>query len=265
MQEGIFFAFALTLFAGLSTALGGLLAFFIKRNNSKVLSAGLGFSAGVMLYVSFMEILPEAEKLLVHYAGGATGKWIAIGCFFAGMLLSILLDRLVPEQISYHDIHLNQTEIMPHSANDLQRLGMFTAMAIAVHNFPEGLATFISALEDPLLGISLAVAIAIHNIPEGMSVALPIYYATGDKKRAFGFALLSGLAEPIGGILGYLVLQPYLNGMVLGVVFAAVAGIMVYISLDELLPMARESGTGHTEIYGLVAGMMVMAVSLILL
>lgn len=265
MDNNIIFAFTLTLLAGLATGVGGLLAFLVKRDNSKMLSAGLGFSAGVMLYVSFVEILRHAEISLVGSMGDPAGKWLAVGCFFGGMLLSVLLDKLVPEQMSYHDINLNsQSEIMPSAAGSLNRLGVFTAMAIALHNFPEGLATFIGAMQEPLLGVSLAIAIAIHNIPEGMSVALPIYYATGDKLRAFGFAFLSGLAEPLGGIVGYLVLRTFLDEMILGVVFAAVAGIMVYISLDELLPMARESGTGHTEIYGLMAGMMVMAVSLLL-
>lgn len=147
----------------------------------------------------------------------------------------------------------------------LMRLGMFTALAIAIHNFPEGLATFTSAIRDPALGIAITVAIAIHNIPEGIAVSVPVYYATGSRKKAFALSFLSGLSEPVGAIIGYLILYPFFNDVIYGVLFAAVAGIMVFISLDELLPTAREYGEAHLSIYGMVAGMMVMAISLLLL
>ncbi|MDF2569195.1 MAG: zupT [Sporomusa sp.] len=265
MSENVFMAFTLTLLAGLSTGLGGMLAFLVKRNNTKLLSLGLGFSAGVMIYVSFVELLRQAEFSLVGYMGDPMGKWITVVSFFVGMLVSVLLDKLVPEHMSYHEVDVNADQgSRQASAEKLNRMGMFTAFAIALHNLPEGLATFVGTLENPALGVSLAAAIAIHNIPEGMSVALPIYYATGNTVQAVGYALLSGLAEPIGGILGYVVLKSFLNDMVFGITFAAVAGIMVYISLDELLPMARESGTGHSEMFGLVLGMLVMAISLLL-
>lgn len=264
MNDNVTAAFVLTVLAGLSTGLGGLLAFFIKRGNVSILSFGLGFSAGVMIYVSFMEILPKAQESLVALLGGP-GRWAAVACFFGGIALSVLLDRLVPEDMSYHDINVGaEPEMMHHQPGKLQRMGLFTALAIALHNLPEGLATFVGTLEEPALGVSLALAIAIHNIPEGMSVALPIYYATGDKVRAVGYSLLSGLAEPLGGVAGFLILRSFFNDLVFGITFAAVAGIMVYISLDELLPMARESSTGHTEMLGLVGGMAVMAVSLLL-
>ncbi|HMB00087.1 MAG TPA: zinc transporter ZupT, partial [Spirochaetota bacterium] len=149
--------------------------------------------------------------------------------------------------------------------NRLYRIGIFTALAIAIHNFPEGLATFLSALQDPHLGIAIAVAIAIHNIPEGVAVSVPIYYATGSRKKAFVYSFLSGLAEPLGAIIGYVILYNYLNKFVFGFVFASVAGIMVYISLDELLPAAREYGEHHFSIYGMIIGMLVMAASLLLL
>lgn len=265
MEENVVMAFMLTLLAGLSTGLGGVLAFIGKQNNMKLLSVGLGFSAGVMMYVSFVEILKKAEASLIIYLGEPLGQGVAVACFFCGIAISVLLDRLVPESLSYHDMNIaSSPEMKDHSANKLQRMGLFTALAIALHNFPEGLATFMGALEEPALGISLAAAIAIHNIPEGMSVALPIFYATGNKMRGLWFALLSGLAEPVGAIVGYVVLRSFLNELVFGVTFAAVAGIMIYISLDELLPMARASGTGHTEMLGLVLGMLVMAVSLLL-
>ena len=144
------------------------------------------------------------------------------------------------------------------------RTGLLTALAIAIHNFPEGLATFVSALQEPSLAIPIVVAIAIHNIPEGIAVSVPIYYATGDKKKAFLYSSASGLSEPIGAIIGYLILMPFMNDIVYGLLFAGVAGIMVFISLDELLPSAKEYGEHHLSIYGLVAGMAVMAVSLLL-
>lgn len=143
-------------------------------------------------------------------------------------------------------------------------MGMFSALAIGIHNFPEGLATFTSALQDPTLGISIAVAIAIHNIPEGIAVSVPLYYATGSKKKAFKWSFLSGLAEPVGATIGFLILMPFMSDVVFGVLFASVAGIMVFISLDELLPTAEKYGEHHLAIYGLIAGMAVMALSLLM-
>ena len=146
----------------------------------------------------------------------------------------------------------------------LMRMGLFTALAIAIHNFPEGLATFIAALDDPSLGIAIAVAIAIHNIPEGIAVSVPIYYATGNKKKAFWYSFSSGLAEPVGALIGFLILMPFLSPLIFGLIFAGVAGIMVFISIDELLPAAQEFGEHHLSIYGLIAGMMLMAFSLLM-
>jgi len=146
----------------------------------------------------------------------------------------------------------------------LLRMGLFTAIAISIHNLPEGLATFIAALQEPKVAIPIAVAIAIHNIPEGIAVSVPIYFATGSRRKAFLYSFLSGLTEPVGALLGYLVLMPIMSDALMGIIFALVAGIMVFISLDELLPSAREYGEHHLSMYGLVAGMMVMAVSLLL-
>ncbi len=265
MSENVWLAFSLTLLAGLATGAGGALAFVAKKDNMKLLSVGLGFSAGVMIYVSFVEILRKAELSLTADLGPELGPWAAVGCFFVGMLAAALLDKLVPPGISYHEMQITQPEAsQAELTGKLERMGLLTAFVIAMHNFPEGMATFIGALEDPTLGVSLAIAIAIHNIPEGMSVALPIFYATRSKLRGFSFALLSGLAEPIGGIIGYFILRSVFSDGVFGVSFAAVAGIMVYISLDELLPMSRESHSGHASMLGLVLGMMAMAVSLLL-
>lgn len=276
-SKDIWFAFTLTLIAGLSTGLGGLIALSTKRTNTKFLSVSLGFSAGVMLYISFVEMFFEARVLLVEGMGGSIGEWVNILSFFGGMFLIGLIDRLIPKTQNPHEVSsieeletldLSEEEIKEkqeeYKSSKLMRVGLVTAFAIAIHNFPEGIATFFSALTNPTLAIGVTVAIAIHNIPEGISVYVPVYYATGNKKKAFGLSFLSGLAEPLGAIIGFLILRPFLSDTLMGIIFAAVAGIMVFISLDELLPAAREYGETHLSIYGLVAGMIVMAVSLLL-
>jgi len=265
--ENFLIALGLTLFAGLSTGVGSALAFFAKRTNTKLLSAALGFSAGVMIYVSFVEIFPKAKDSLIAELGQVAGYWAAVLAFFAGVIFIGIIDKLVPSFENPHEVHRTEEMDEPESAarfRKLYRMGLFTALAIAIHNFPEGLATFISALKDTKLGIAIAVAIAIHNIPEGVAVSIPIFYATGNRKKAFVYSFLSGLAEPVGALIGYAILFSFLNDVVFGILFASVAGIMVFISLDELLPTAREYGQPHLAAYGLVAGMAVMALSLLL-
>lgn len=269
--ETILFAFILTLLAGMSTSIGAVLAFFSKSRNYSILSLGLGFSAGVMIYVSFVEILVKSkESFTLLYSNEITGEALSVLCFFAGILLSAIIDRLIPDDVNPHETKSNSEllELKADAKNQksnlaLKRTGLFTALAIAIHNFPEGFATFVSALHDPTVGISIAFAIAIHNIPEGMAVSLPIYHATGDKKSAFWYATLSGLAEPVGALVGFFLLFPFMGGATLGITFGLVAGIMIYISFDELLPAARVYGNAHTTIVGISLGMLVMAISLI--
>lgn len=265
-QSNVLFAFLLTLFAGLATGVGSVLALLTRKTSPRFLSASLGFSAGVMLYVSFAEILVKAQETLTVSLSDKLGAWATVGGFFGGILLIALIDNLIPETENPHELHT--VEEMDGQSEEhktkLMRMGVLTALAIAIHNFPEGLATFAAALHDPALGVPVAVAIAIHNIPEGIAVAVPVFYATGSRKRAFCLSFLSGLSEPVGALVGYLLLRNYLNDTVLGLVFAGVAGIMVYISLDELLPSAQEFGEHHVAILGLVGGMAVMAVSLLL-
>lgn len=269
--ETILFAFMLTLLAGMSTSIGAVLAFFSKSRNYSILSLGLGFSAGVMIYVSFVEILVKSkESFTLLYSNEITGEALSVLCFFAGILLSAIIDRLIPDDVNPHETKSNSEllELKADAKNQksnlaLKRTGLFTALAIAIHNFPEGFATFVSALHDPTVGISIAFAIAIHNIPEGMAVSLPIYHATGDKKSAFWYATLSGLAEPVGALVGFFLLFPFMGGATLGITFGLVAGIMIYISFDELLPAARVYGNAHTTIVGISLGMLVMAISLI--
>lgn len=273
MEEHVLIAFLLTLFAGLSTGLGSGIAFFAKKSKVGFLSLGLGFSAGVMVYISFVEILKKSTESIAIAYGFKLASWIAVGSFFVGMIITALIDKLIPDYENPHEVRSDgdlarlkaeNTSSDEVSSPSLMRTGVFTALAIAIHNFPEGLVTFLGALVDPFFGISIAVAVAIHNIPEGISVSVPIFYATGNRRKAFTYSFLSGLAEPVGALAGYFILRPFLNDVVIGALFAAVAGIMVFISLDELLPTAQKYGKGHIAILGLVLGMAVMALSLLL-
>jgi len=263
-MNAVVYAFALTIFAGLATGVGSALAFVSKQFNPKFLSGALGFSAGVMIYVSFIEIFMKARDSLRMPFGDTGGYWVATIAFFGGIAVIAIIDKLIPAYENPHEIgNINET---PDAASEhrLLRMGFFSALAIAIHNFPEGLATFMSALSDPALGISIAIAIAIHNVPEGVAVSVPVYYATRSRKKAFWLSFASGLAEPVGALLGYFTLKNVFNDSTFGVIFAGVAGIMVYISLDELLPTAEEYGEHHIAIGGLIAGMAVMALSLLL-
>jgi len=257
-------AFLLTLFAGLSTGVGAALAFFTKPGDTRFLSIGMGFSAGVMIYISFVEILPKSQDEFTQIYYPILGQTLAVICFFAGIAISFIIDRLIPDDVNPHEFKSgSELGALKGSSAVLRRTGIFTALAIAIHNFPEGFATFVSALDSLALGIPIALAIAIHNVPEGMAVSLPIYHATGRRKPAFWYAFASGLAEPAGALLGYFLLAPLMGELTLGITFGIVAGIMVYISFDELLPSARVYGNAHTTIVGIVLGMAVMAFSLI--
>ncbi|MGJ9336209.1 zinc transporter ZupT [Campylobacter jejuni] len=284
--EQIFIAMLLTLFAGFSTAIGSIIAFFSRKDDLRVLSLGLGFSAGVMIYISFMEILPTALKDFKNHYDSHWAELLGLACFFGGILISLLIDKLIPEDVNPHEPKedLSELKICPlpqkgqnppkfhpgeklHQINTkaLKRTGIFTALAIAIHNFPEGFATFISSLDNLTLGIAIAIAVAIHNIPEGLAVSLPIYHATGDKKKAFIYSALSGFAEPLGAFVGALILLPFIGDLTLAISFAVIAGIMVFISLDELLSAAKTYDKAHDSLYGLIAGMAIMALSLNLL
>jgi len=268
MEGNFLIAFGLTLFAGLATGIGSALAFFTKTTNTKFLSWSLGFSGGVMIYVSFVEILGKSRDLLTELYGTVPGNWYAVISFFAGVFFIAIIDLIIPSYENPHEIH--RVEEIPTNGknggkrNGLYRMGIFMALAIAIHNFPEGLATFAAAMSDISLGIPIAVAIAIHNIPEGIAISVPIYYATGRKRKAFLLSFLSGLAEPLGAIIGYFILSAFFNDSVLGILFGGVAGIMVFISVDELLPTARAYGHHHQAVYGLIAGMIIMSISLLL-
>jgi ZIP family zinc transporter len=298
LDSNVLVALGLTLIAGLSTGIGSAIAFFFKRPRMAYLSFALGLSAGVMVYVSFVELLPLAIE--------DVGDVWAVTAFFLGILFIAVVDLLIPHDTNPHEFASDEeldtisiqepipqgmccaeddtTVVEPSDEgrgtdeealealklgarrkSKLLRAGVFTAFAIAIHNFPEGLATFATTLSDVGVGVAIALAIAIHNIPEGISVSVPIFYATGDRRRAFKLSFLSGLAEPVGAIVGYMILLPFLSDALLASLLAFVAGIMVYISIDELLPLAHRYGKEHTVLIGLILGMLVMALSLLLL
>lgn len=250
MDKNIYLAFAMTSLAGLATAVGGAIALHPRLPQKQLLPFGLAFAAGIMLYVSGAELLPEAERLL---AGTPGHLWGVALVFALGMLLMAGLHRCFPEP--------NPSA----QSNPLLRTGWLTALAIAIHNFPEGFATLMTALSNPTMGATLAVAIALHNVPEGMAVAVPVYHATGSKYKAFAMAAGAGLLEPLGALLGFLLLRPFFSDALLGVTFALTAGVMVFISLDELLPAARAHDSGHLAVAGTLSGMGLMALSLMML
>jgi ZIP family zinc transporter len=265
MNNSVLLAFLLTAIAGLSTGIGGLTTFIRGGERRGFLAGALGFSAGVMIYISFVELFPQARELLAVGRDASAGTWIAIAGFFGGMLLIGIIDFIVPSEMNPHVVITKTDEARLLDKLKLNRIGLLTALAIAIHNFPEGAATFFATLNDPGVGISIAVAVAIHNIPEGIADAVPIFHATDSRLKAFWYAFFSGLAEPIGAVAAYLILRNFLTPAVLGIAFAAIAGIMVFVSLDQLIPNAKRYDEGHQSVYGLVAGMVIMAVSLQLL
>lgn len=246
----------------MSTLLGGFITFFVKRNNLKALSIGLGFSAGVMVYVSLSELMNEAPQMLSSFYSEIPAKSLAFGGFFLGMIIAILIDYFIPDHIESDFLNTSKKCQQRHK---IRRAGLITAMAVTLHNFPEGIATFLVSSQDIMLGIPVAVAIAIHNIPEGIAIALPIFHSTGKKRLAILYSFLSGISEPIGGLIGVLLLRTIMPDQAIGIMTAAVAGIMVYISFDTLLPLAREYGENHHVIIGIVSGMLIMGLGLIFL
>lgn len=277
-MNGIISALILTLIAGAATGIGGALVLFRKKISSDFLAGALGVSAGVMIFISMAEMLPEAQGMIGE-TGMTHGEALVLIAFFTGMGIITLIDFLIPEYENPHeasglslDAKTPAVGLLEQSRNEkaLHRLGLMSALAISIHNFPEGIATFIGALNDPEMGAGITFAIAIHNIPEGIAIAIPIYYATKSKGKALLYATLSGMSEVIGALLCLGVttifgLELTGVGATFPLVLAAVAGIMIYISLDELLPTAEKYGKHHIAIAGVVGGMAIMAVSLLLI
>lgn len=255
-------AMLITLFAGLTTAIGGAIAFMVKRDNLKVLSVGLGFSAGVMIFLSFTDILPEAGKMLaINFPNNH--EWLVFGGFIVGMIVAILIDYFLPDHIDPDELLAPDAPCQHH--HKIKRAGLMTAVAICIHNFPEGMATFLTTTQNVSLGLSVGLAIAIHNIPEGIAVALPIYHVTGKRRYAMLYAALSGISEPIGALIGVFLFGMFVPQILVGILLAAVAGIMIYLSFDTLLPLAREYGNWHLSMIGIVSGMLFIWFSLILM
>lgn len=273
--SNVLLSFGLTLIVGLSMGAGSLLSFFVKETNKKFLALSLSFSAGIMIYVSFMAILPEGMELIESEAG-EIGHYIALLGFFGGMFITAIMEKLVHkyagdvhEHHSGHDHDKHNHEEHDHECHEhenkdehLSKLGLMSAIAIAIHNLPEGLALFTAGLKDITLALPIAAAVIIHNIPLSIAISVPIYYSSGSKKKAFMYSLLVGLCQPLGAIIGYLLLSRFFNDMLFGFLFAIVAGIMIFVSLDELLPASQKYEDHHLSVYGAIAGMIVMALSL---
>ena len=255
-------AMLITLFAGLATAIGGGIAFIVKKNSLRALSVGMGFSAGVMIFLSFKDMIPEADELLsAHFPHNH--EWITLIGFVVGLLLAILIDYFLPDHVDEEAMLNPDTPTKRESK--IKHAGLVTAVAICVHNFPEGMATFFTTTQNITLGLSVGLAIAIHNSPAGIAVALPVYHVTGKKRYAMLYAALSGITEPIGAFVGMLIFGLFLPQVLIGALMSAVAGIMIYISFDTLLPLAKEFGDWHQSIIGILSGMIVMWISLILI
>ena len=254
----VLLAFAVCIAAAAATMIGGLSVFRAKEENARLLAFGLAFAGGAMVYISLVEIFWKSLGDFSKVFEDKQAYSYATIAFFCGVTLIALIDRLIPNP---------HNKLVPDDNADkkhLKRVGLMAALAITVHNFPEGMATFFATLEEPVVGSSLAFAIAVHNIPEGVSIAIPVYYATGSKKMTLMACGLSAVAEPLGALLGYLILAPFLTPLVFGSVFGVIAGAMVFLSMDELLPTAKRYSTGHDAVYGMVLGMAVIALSLVL-
>lgn len=257
LQGNVLVALGVCAAAALSTVLGSLFVVFAKEPSPRLLAFGLAFAGGAMVYVSLVEIFWKADQAFAELHDAKTAYTYATLAFFAGVLLLVLIDRSIP----------NPHGVMSSTNGDqaqIRRVGLLAAFAITAHNLPEGLATFLATLDNPVVGIPLAAAIAIHNIPEGVSIAIPVFYATGSRGKAVLATVLSALAEPAGALIGYAILAPFLSPTVFAVVFGMIAGAMVFLALDELLPTAKRYAVGHETVYGIVTGMAALAASLVL-
>ena len=263
MTKEVILSLGLTTIVGLSMGLGSLVSFLVSETNKRFLALSLSFSAGIMIYVSFMAILPEGMELIESHYGEHTSNLIALTGFFGGMLITAIVEKLV-HKFGGH-IHGHDHDDHDHHHHDdehLSKLGLMSAVAIAIHNLPEGLAIFTAGLKDVSVAIPIAAAVILHNIPLSIAISVPIYHSTGSRRKAFLYSLLVGLCQPIGAVIGYLILSNFLNDMVFGVLFSVVAGIMIFVSLDELLPSSQKYEDHHISVYGAIVGMMVMALSM---
>jgi len=252
MDQNILTPLIITSFAGFSTTIGSLLGLFFKRENPKFMSFVLGFTAGVMVGISFLELFPPAFEYL--------GLLKASIAFLVGFTFIFLIDFFIP-----HEYFGDKERPGKQKSGKLLRTGFFIAIGITIHNFPEGIATFYSSMIDIKIGLPIAFATAIHNIPEGIAISAPIYEGSGSRKKAFLWSFVSGLSEPLGALLTMLVFYSFLNFTVLNFILAAISGIMIYISLDELIPVSKSYGYNHLPILSFIAGIVVIIISLLLI
>ena len=273
--DDFLFAFLLSLFAGLSTTIGSVIAFIVKKPNPKFISFVMGFSAGVMIFISFVELLLNSIVSI--------GYQLGVLFFFLGMGIMFLIDVLVSHKYEFEDsieVLVNDNgSYKPHLLHGhrhrhqsgrkktkikIEKTSLFIVLGVFIHNFPEGMATFIGTLTDIKLGLLLALAVALHNIPEGIAVSIPLYINNGSRRNAFKWSFISGMSEPVGAIVTWVILFPFITPTLLSAMLGVVGGIMVYISLDELLPASRKFGKEHHSILGIITGMAIMAFSLAL-
>ena len=255
MSSNTIFALTLSFLAGISTIIGAIMVFFSNNKNDKIITFALGFSAGVMICVSFTDLFPSAEKIIISCYGQISGLIITMFYMLCGMIFSLLIDKFIPKE---NDLNYSSGNEGHYS---LFRVGVVTMIAITLHNFPEGIATFISSYQDTTLGISITIAIAMHNIPEGIAIAMPIYFATKSRFKAIKYSFLSGMAEPLGALIAFLCLKPFINELILGIIFAVVCGIMIYISLDELIPSSRKYGYTRLSVASIFLGISIMPIT----
>ncbi len=254
MEQEALRALLLSTLAGFSTMIGTLIIFFSKQKNEKLISASLGFAGGVMISVSFIELLPNSMSYFSHFANEQLSTVYMVISLILGVLFASLLDKFIPHEEE------KTTHEMKHE--NLYRVGFVSMLAIAIHNFPEGIATFMAGFDSNSLGITIALAIAFHNIPEGITVALPVYFSTGSKTKALYYTFLSSVSEPIGALMAFLVLRPFINNVTLGIIFGLISGIMLYIAIEELLPSSRDYGYPRLALWAAFAGICLMPLTL---
>ena len=251
-MNNTFYAFLLTVLAGLSTMLGTIFIFIKKKDNNKIVLSSLSFAAGVMICVSITDLIPESINLLRDNINNISTIIISFLGIFLGIIISMLIDYYLPDKPSIS------------SDKKLYKVGFISMIAIILHNIPEGIATFVATNSDITLGISLAIAIAMHNIPEGISISVPLYYSTGSKKRAIMYTLISALSEPFGALLAYLFLKDIMNDIILGILFSIIAGIMLQISFCELIPTTKKYNNKKTAIIFFILGVIFMLLKFII-
>lgn len=253
MPNSTLYAFLLSFLAGISTVIGALIIFFDKNRNNKIITVSLSFAAGVMICVSLTDLIPNSYNMILHSENVFPKIILTLIFLVIGIIISMLIDKYLPDNYSNKD------------KKGLFKIGIISMVAIIFHNIPEGIATFITSSNNIKLGITLSLAIALHNIPEGISIAVPIYHSTNNKIKAILYALISGMSEVIGSIMAYLFLAPLINEHIMASLYAIIAGIMIHISVYELIPGAYKESTLKNVLKYFLLGFIVMIISHLLM